>query len=428
MITGRKTTVPGSNFQEIRVNDVAMTLSSIAITHAPTKTQYYISDDFEKAGMEVTATFTIEGGTTFTKVVEDYDYSPRSFDTAGTIDVTVSYTYKGVTKTANQQVTVSQTTSYQISEELENGSLSGDTQIVEGETANVTIIPLEGAVLPQTKEVVTVTGATLDSYNASTGACVLSNPTDGVVVSGRCPDEDTWMDTVVLGGKTYREIFANQTTGASGPKLMIYDGMVNIDTTKCGPYTTAGLTNYYVGIEHADTLGRSILLDNSPDGTRACFIINKPNASGAAIWSTGKWAAGDSIFLAAKIKGGITGGTRPETGNFTKIGVNQGSSGQPAGVIYIADLSDPNESEFADWTVRTCLAQTSVASNSGNAYFGIASLSASSCTVRYYVDNVFIINVTKIFGTGNEPTQAQLTECYENFVAAWKTHNVAGQQ
>ena len=744
MIIGKKAIVPGSNFYDIRANEVALTLTSIAVTHAPTKTVYYITDDFEPTGMEITATFAMQGGGVYNKIVRDYIYSPRSFDTAGEQNVTISYTYKGVTATTTQAVIVSQATSYQISEELENGSISGDTQIVEGETANVTIIALEGAVLPQVKEVITVTGATVDSYNNTTGAMVLSNPTDGVVISGRCPDEDTWMDTVALGGKTYRqifgtpsakllkfdgmvdyaydstimevyassgpgtglvtdstnsdtlcraleincgsdtrsawrinqsfpsagwpanhtflhiakvkggmsdpstrptesssytkligvnqsstwtfgtgnlidiadanesefatwttrsnmfvsstamtnganayygvpgtgshgsggtwyvddvffldltaifgagnepteqqmtelyeqfvylwkyhneadaptpptpptptsytitsnvadgtlsgdteinpgetanvtivptgtntlpktaemvtvtgatmdsynastgaitlsnatgnvtvaakcpdpdtwmdtvalggktyrEIFANQTAGASGPKLMMYDGMVNIDTTKCGPYTTTGLTSYYVGTEHADTLGRSILLDNSPDGTRACFIINKPDASGAAIWSTGKWAAGDSIFLAAKIKGGITGGTRPETGNFTKIGVNQGSSGQSAGVIYIADLSDPNESEFADWTVRTCLAQTTVASNSGNAYFGVPSLSASSCTVRYYVDDVFIINVTKIFGTGNEPTQAQLTECYENFVAAWKSHNV----
>lgn len=427
MITGRKTTVPGSNFQEIRVNDVAMTLSSIAITHAPTKTQYYISDDFEKAGMEVTATFTIEGGATFTKVVEDYSYSPRSFDTAGTIDVTVSYTYKGVTKTAIQQVTVSQATSYQISEELENGSLSGDTQIVEGETANVTIVPLEGAILPQVKEVVTVTGATLDSYNASTGACVLSNPTDGVVVSGRCPDEDTWMDTVAINGKTYRKIFATNT--ASGPKLMWFDGMTYYDYDKMEPYTSSGSTAPYIGLENADTLGRSLLIDNGPDGSRACFTINKNIGGSTSYWSGTKFTAGDSLFVAAKIKGGLVSGTRPaEPISTSKLGINQGSSGLAFGTCAIAELSDPNESEFSTWTTRSKLSIADKTMNAGYFYFGMPSLNSATVRFRYYVDNVFILNLTKIFGAGNIPTEEEMTQCYETFVTLWKSHNVAGQQ
>lgn len=426
MIIGRKTTVPGSNFQEIRVNDVTMTLSSIAITHAPTKTQYYISDDFEKAGMEVTATFTIEGGTTFTKVVEDYSYSPRSFDTAGTIDVTVSYTYKGVTKTAIQQVTVSQATSYQISEELENGSLSGDTQIVEGETANVTIIPLEGAVLPQVKEVVTVTGATVDSYNNTTGVMVLSNPTDGVVISGRCPDEDTWMDTVALGSKTYRQIFATNT--ASGPKLMFFDGMTYYDFDKMYAYTSSGNTAPYIGLENADTLGRSMLIDNGTDGTRACFCINRSDSS-TTIWSGTKFTAGDSLFVGAKVKGGMLSGTRPaEPSNYTKLGINQGSSGLSFGTCPIVELSDPNESEFSTWTTRTALSIADKTMNAGYFYFGFPSLAASTVRVSYYVDDVFILNLTTIFGAGNEPTLADMTTLYETFVTLWKSHNVAGQQ
>ena len=425
MIIGKKATVPGSNFQEIRVNDVAMTLSSIAITNAPIKTQYYVTDDFEKAGMEVTATFTIDGGGTFIKVIEDYTYSPKSFDTAGTIDVTVSYTYKGVTKTAIQQVTVSQSSSYQISETLENGSLSGDTQIVEGETANVTIIPLEGAVLPQTKEVVTVTGATLDSYNTSTGACVLSNPTDGVVVSGRCPDEDTWMDTVAINGKTYRQIFATNT--ASGPKLMWFDGMTYYDYDKMEPYTSSGNTASYIGLENADTLGRSIMFDNGNSGSRACFTINKNIGGSTSYWSGTKFTTGDSLFVAAKVKGGIVSGTRPsEPSNLTKLGINQGSSGLSFGTCPIIELSDANESEFTTWTTRTALSVADKTMNSGYFYFGFPSLSTPK--VRYYVDNVFILNLTTIFGAGNIPTEEEMTQCYETFVTLWKSHNVAGQQ
>ena len=425
MIIGKKTTIPGSNYSDIRINDVAMTLTSIAITTPPTKTTYYITDDFEPAGMQVTATYTAEGSGTFTRVVTDYDYSPRSFDTAGTVDVVISYTYKGVTKTATQQVTVAQAVSYQITDNMENGALSGDNIIVEGHTANVTILPLEDAILPQTKEVISVTGATFDSYDATTGAMVISNPTTGVVISGRCPDEDTWMDTVVLGGKTYREIFANQTEGSTGPKIMMYDGMTYFGEDKMCVYSDSGSTGFNVGLENADTLGRSLIVDNGPSGSRAAWLINKPTSSGTAIWTTGKWAVGDSIFLAAKLKGGLVSGERPEPGQYTKLGINQGSSGQPAGVIYIADIGDANESEFANWTTRTCLAQATVASGSGNAYFGFASLAAATVRARYYVDDVFIINVTKLFGAGNEPSQADLTALYEDFVYQWKYHNEA---
>ena len=426
MIIGKKATVPGSNFAEIRANEVSLTLTSIAITHAPTKTVYYVTDDFEKDGMEVTATYAIEGGGTYTKVVENYSYSPRSFSTPGEQNVTISYTYKGVTKTATQPVTVSNATSYQITDNIVNGSLSGDSIIVEGQTANVTISPLEGT-LPQTAEVVSVTGATIDSYNVSTGAMVLSNPTDGVVVTARCPDEDDWMDVVALGGKTYRQIFATNT--AAGPKLMWFDGMTYYNFDKMFVYSSSGDTATYTGLENADTLGRSMLIDNGTSGTRACFQINKTASSETSTWSGTKFTEGDSLFAAAKIKGGIVSGTRPEEAtSYTKLGINQGSGGLTFGTCALVELSDPNESEFATWTTRTAISTASATMNSGNAYFGFPLLAASTVRVSYYVDDVFILNLTTIFGAGNEPTLADMTTLYETFVTLWKSHNVLGAQ
>lgn len=425
MIIGKKATVPGSNFAEIRANEVSLTLTSIAITHAPTKTVYYVTDDFEKEGMEVTATYAIEGGGTYTKVVENYSYSPRSFSTPGEQNVTISYTYKGVTKTATQPVTVSNATSYQITDNIVNGSLSGDSIIIEGQTANVTISPLEGT-LPQTAEVVSVTGATIDSYNVSTGAMVLSNPTDGVVVTARCPDEDDWMDVVALGGKTYRQIFATNT--ASGPKLMFFDGMTYYNFDKMYPYTQSGNTAPYVGLENADTLARSMLIDNGTDGTRACFCINKSDSS-TSVWSGTKFTAGDSLFVGAKVKGGLLSGTRPsEASNYTKLGINQGSSGLKFGTCPIVELSDPNESEFSTWTTRTAIETADKTMNTGYFYFGFPSLSSFGIRVSYYVDDVFILNLTTIFGAGNEPTLADMTTLYETFVTLWKSHNVLGAQ
>lgn len=77
------------------------TLSSIAVTTAPTKTAYFTGDTFSTSGMVVTATYA-DGST---KAVTGYTCSPTSM-AAGTTAVTISYTEGGVTKTCTQAVTV----------------------------------------------------------------------------------------------------------------------------------------------------------------------------------------------------------------------------------------------------------------------------------------------------------------------------------
>ncbi|WP_286735236.1 bacterial Ig-like domain-containing protein [Intestinimonas sp. UBA1698] len=76
-------------------------LSSIAITHAPTKTAYFTGEIFDSAGMVVTATMA-DGST---KTVTGYTCSPTIM-AASTTAVTVSYTEDGVTKTTTTPVTV----------------------------------------------------------------------------------------------------------------------------------------------------------------------------------------------------------------------------------------------------------------------------------------------------------------------------------
>jgi len=78
-------------------------LSSIAITTAPTKTDYFAGDDFEKAGMVVKATY--ENGKTRT-VTDNVTIENSTNLTAGTTSLTVSYTENEVIKTAVQAITV----------------------------------------------------------------------------------------------------------------------------------------------------------------------------------------------------------------------------------------------------------------------------------------------------------------------------------
>jgi hypothetical protein len=78
-------------------------LSSIAITTAPTKTTYDEGDLFDKTGMVVTATF---ADASTENVTASSTWSPSGALSTSDVEVTVSYTYKGVTKTATQAITV----------------------------------------------------------------------------------------------------------------------------------------------------------------------------------------------------------------------------------------------------------------------------------------------------------------------------------
>lgn len=75
-------------------------LESIAITTAPTKTAYAANENFDPAGMVVTATYS-NGGKA---AVTGYTFSPTKIAESG--NVTITYIENGVTKTATQAVTV----------------------------------------------------------------------------------------------------------------------------------------------------------------------------------------------------------------------------------------------------------------------------------------------------------------------------------
>ena len=81
------------------------TLSSIAVTTAPTKTTYKYGETFASAGMVITATYT----DSTTRVVTGWTYSPTTALTLANTAITISYTEGSVTKTATQAITVNNT-------------------------------------------------------------------------------------------------------------------------------------------------------------------------------------------------------------------------------------------------------------------------------------------------------------------------------
>ena len=90
----KTTTVP------ITVNKKS--LSKIDVTTQPSKTTYIEGQNFDKAGMKVTATYS--DGTS--KEVTNYTITDGNNLTVGKTSVTVSYTEDGITKTTTVQITV----------------------------------------------------------------------------------------------------------------------------------------------------------------------------------------------------------------------------------------------------------------------------------------------------------------------------------
>lgn len=130
-----------------------VTLSSISITTPPTKTAYYAGDTFDRSGMVVTAYFS---DSTNSAVSYDatgasgYNYSTSAL-VAGATTHTISYTFEGVTKTANATITVTAValssisisgtptkTSYLVGQSFDPTGITVTATRNNGSTANVT--------------------------------------------------------------------------------------------------------------------------------------------------------------------------------------------------------------------------------------------------------------------------------------------------
>lgn len=104
-------------------------LKSIAITTAPTKTEYNEGQTFDPEGMVVEATFSDNESTPteWTEVVTDYTYPTTALQPENT-SVTVSYEWATVEKTANQAITVNAATAYTVTFDAGTGSCATASQ------------------------------------------------------------------------------------------------------------------------------------------------------------------------------------------------------------------------------------------------------------------------------------------------------------
>ena len=88
---------------------------------------------------------------------------------------------------------------YSITATVTGGTVTGDTKIKAGETAELTLIAGTGHTLPA-QNAITVTGATIDSYNQSNGKLVLKWAIYNVSVSAACVPNVYPITTSVTNG------------------------------------------------------------------------------------------------------------------------------------------------------------------------------------------------------------------------------------
>lgn len=119
--------------------------SSVAVTHAPTKTAYNVGETFDPTGLVVTATYA--DGTT-EDVTDGCTLSPTVMD-ANTTEVTIKYQRAGVTVTTTQAVTVLELSSISVK------TAPTKTAYYIGESFNAAGMVIEATMSNGTKKTVT---------------------------------------------------------------------------------------------------------------------------------------------------------------------------------------------------------------------------------------------------------------------------------
>ena len=120
-------------------------LQSIAITTAPTKTDYNEGQTFDPTGMVVKATFSDEEDTpttwqeTLAAGEGGYTYSPSTALAPANTSVTISYTWNEVEKTTTQAITVNAATAYTVTFNAGTGSCATSSLTEASGLAGVTL-------------------------------------------------------------------------------------------------------------------------------------------------------------------------------------------------------------------------------------------------------------------------------------------------
>lgn len=209
------------------INVVKKELKSIEITTPPTKTTYIEGQDFDDAGMKVTATYSDNSS----KDITNYSIAGGNNLSIDKTSITISYTENGTTKTVSQTITVSQkvlskitittppsktayieeqnfdTTGMKVTahynndttKEISNYTISDGNNLTVDKTT-VTVSYTENNVTKTVSQSITVTKKTLESIKITTA------PNKTTYIEGQNFDATGMKVTATYNNSTNREV------------------------------------------------------------------------------------------------------------------------------------------------------------------------------------------------------------------------------
>lgn len=290
-------------------------LVSIAITTPPAKTTYVSGETFSPAGMIVTATYS--NGATLKAT--GYSFSPDTALTDGTTSVTIEYTEGGVTKTAEQAITVvhrltkieitAQPTKkvYEYGDSFQSTGMVVKATYSDGATANVTgyscsptllsTVGTQTITVSYTENGVTKTATTSVTVNRKTISAVPSQSgTLTYTGSSQSPSWSNYSTTQLTIGGTTSGTNAGSYTATFTPKSNYRwaDGTTTAKSVSWSIGKAAGSLSISPTSMTLDTTTKSktITVTRSGNGTISAVSSNTAAAtvsvSGNTVTVTGK--------------------------------------------------------------------------------------------------------------------------------------------
>ncbi len=290
-------------------------LVSIAITTPPEKTTYVSGETFNPAGMVVTATYS--NGATLKAT--GYSFSPDTALTDGTTSVTIEYTEGGVTKTAEQAITVVHRlesiaittqptkTTYEYGDSFQSAGMVVKATYSDGATASVTgyscspttlnTVGTQTITVSYTENGVTKTATTSVTVNRKTISAVPSQSgTLTYTGSSQSPTWSNYSTTQLTIGGTTSGTNAGSYTATFTPKSNYRwaDGTTTAKSVSWSIGKAAGSLSISPTSMTLDTTTKSktITVTRSGDGTISAVSSNTAAAtvsvSGNTVTVTGK--------------------------------------------------------------------------------------------------------------------------------------------
>lgn len=296
-------------------------LVSIAITTPPAKTTYVSGETFNPAGMVVTATYS--NGATLKAT--GYSFSPDTALTDGTTSVTIEYTEGGVTKTAEQAITVVHRlesisittkptkTTYEYGDSFQSAGMVVKATYSDGATANVTgyscsptllsTVGTQTITVSYTERNVTKTATTSVTVNRKTISAVPSQSGSLTYNGGsQSPTWNNYSTTQLTIGGTTSGTNAGSYTATFTPKSNYRwaDGTTTAKSVSWSIGKAAGSLSISPTSMTLDTTTKSktITVTRSGDGTISAVSSNTAAATVSV--------SGNTVTVSGKANGSAT--------------------------------------------------------------------------------------------------------------------------